>query len=77
MIIDHFDAIHACVYNGTTGSLEYIHVNQTGVVQWKIVDDGNGNDVGSECSIDLDSQNRARIAYLDSDASSLKLNNTT
>ena len=72
MIIDHFDAIHACVYNGTTGSLEYIHVNQTGVVQWKIVDDGNGNDVGSECSIDLDSQNRARIAYLDSDTSSLK-----
>ena len=65
MIIDHFDAIHACVHNGTTGSLEYIHLNQTGAVQWTIVDDGNGNNVGSECSIDLDSQNRARIAYLD------------
>ncbi len=72
MIIDHFDAIHACVHNGTTGSLEYIHLNQTGAVQWTIVDDGNGNNVGSECSIDLDSQNRARIAYLDSDTSSLK-----
>ena len=47
-------------------------MNQTGAVQWTIVDDGNGNDVGSECSIDLDSQNRARIAYLDSDTSSLK-----
>ena len=72
LIVDRFDAIHACVHNGTSGSLEYIHVNQTGIVQWTIVDDGNGNDVGSECTIDLDSQNRARIAYLDSDTSSLK-----
>ena len=72
LIIDHFDAIHACVHNGTAGSLEYIHINQTGIVQWTIVDDGGGNDVGAECDIDLDAQNRARIAYLDSDTSSLK-----
>ena len=72
LVIDHFDSIHACVHNDTAGSLEYIHVNQTGVVQWTIVDDGNGNDVGAECDIKLDSQNRARIAYLDSDTSSLK-----
>ena len=72
LIIDHFDEIHACVYNGTSGNLEYIHINQTGVVQWTIVDDGNGNDVGKECDIELDAQNRARIAYIDSDTSSLK-----
>ena len=72
LVIDHFDAIHACVHNDTAGSLEYIHINQTGAIQWTIVDDGGGNDVGEECDIDLDAQNRARIAYLDSDTSSLK-----
>ena len=65
LVIDHFDAIHACVHNGSTGSLEYIYINQTGVVQWTTVDDGNGNDVGLECDIELDAQNRARIAYMD------------
>ena len=72
LVIDHFDAIHACAHNGSAGSLEYIYINQTGAVQWTTVDDGNGNDVGLECDIELDAQNRARIAYMDSDTSSLK-----
>ena len=72
MVLDRFGGIHACVHNGTAGSLEYFHLNSTGIVVRTIVDDHATNVVGKSCDIELDARERARIAYLDVTTNELK-----
>ena len=64
MVLDRFGGVHACVHNGTSGSLEYFHLNSTGIVVRTIVDNPATNVVGKSCDIELDARERARIAYL-------------
>ena len=72
MVLDRFGGVHACVHNGTSGSLEYFHLNSTGIVVRTIVDDHATNVVGKSCDIELDARERARIAYLDVTTNELK-----
>jgi hypothetical protein len=63
--------VKACGYNATSGDLEMFTLSTDGVTTRATVD--SVGDVGRGCSIVVDYRGFARIAYLDVDASSLKV----
>ena len=63
--------VKACGYNTTTQDLEVYTLSPDGTTSRTTVD--SDGDVGRGCSIIVDYRGFARVAYLDSDASSLKV----
>ncbi len=63
--------VKACGYNANNGTLEFFTLSSSGSTTREVIDT-SGN-VGKNCSIVIDYRGFARIAYLDVDASALKI----
>ena len=63
--------VKACGYNANNGTLEVFTLSSSGTTTREVVD-SSGN-VGKGCAIVIDYRGFVRIAYLDVDASALKI----
>lgn len=73
LVTDDSGRVLGCAYNLTSQSLEFHSKELDGTTTKQAIDGGNTVNVGRGCSVAIDHNNRARIAYLDLDAQSVKI----